>query len=362
MIARRDFPSCNFILSVAVSIVCCQADLIDTKPASQPQNPHLRDIILGRCYENPPQETPGDGTPSCTYIADSLLSVLEDQVDEDINDTSYFMYLGMTSYDSPKDSAMFVWPPPATRIDAEEISGRLNVVLPETTEGGSLIQGLVFCGSNRQDRCPVEYWKEATGALLSFWQSVYSSLASKMEGQVRLLLLEDDVAEIPNLWENTILTNLGTGISEIKVFAMNCRSRGVADLLAYVEVRIGITSDCTSIKSFAIASKRDEWCDVTVQLSNESDANSSRNHDNLDWTTMVPSRASDDMIDCRQCPRDERSEENVYAYLFWALILLGAAIVYSIWSVRHYIPEYQSVPNVAADRELEASNHLLPKQ
>ena len=57
------------------------------------QTPYLKEIMMGRCYENPPTTDPiEDGAAICSFAVDTVLEVLESQLDEDIDSSSYFMY------------------------------------------------------------------------------------------------------------------------------------------------------------------------------------------------------------------------------------------------------------------------------
>ena len=173
-------------------------------------------------------------------------------------------------------------------------------------------------------------------------------------------MLEDDIAEIPSLWKDHVLPQLKAAtISSVEILAINCQAPGVLDLLMFIQPKRNINSQCTAIKRQSGGNIHDGWCDIADQLD---DMNAGSDEKLRNWSTVVPSTASSDVLDCRQCPA--AGEENVYEYLFWALIVLGVATAYAFWSVRHYLPEYQRIPDATAvQHELQRQNHNgLPKQ
>lgn len=344
-------------------LVTCARQAVGSVAMSERQDPYLKEIIMGRCYESPPNMDPIEGgTAMCSFTVDSLLGVLESQLDEDIEKSSYFMYFGMTNYDSPKDTALFVWPPPSTHKDiASVLSATLNVSLPETSLGGSLLHGLVFCGSDRRTNCPTEYWKDSSGGLMAFWQGVYSSFSSQIQGRVRMLVLDRKMTEAPRLWKDNVLPQFASAnISSVDILAPNCQSPGVQDLETLIQTNCDISSHCTSLKTNQISGSlsSEGICGISSQVeAMDTNDGEDKQYETSAESYIIPTGS----VDCRQCPA---TGENVYAWLFWALIVLAFAAAYSFWSVRHYLPEYQRIPNVTTLHELPSRNadNLLPKQ
>lgn len=327
------------------------------------QTPYLKEILMGRCYENPPSMDPIEGGAAmCSFVVDSLLGVLEDQLDDDIDASSYFMYLGMTSYDSQKDAALFIWPPQPTQKDTNGMfSTKLKASLPETSPGGSLLRGLVFCGSDRRTNCRSEYWKESSGGMLGFWQGVYSSFSSNIQGRVRMLVLDDEMSEIPQLWKEQVLPHLvSTNIPSVDILTTNCRSPGIQDLELLIQSNCNISSRCNSIERQVTSESSDSnvLCSITAQLETlNGTGNENDQHATSTGSFNIPSRS----VDCEQCCA---ASDNLYEWLFWGLVVLGLATAYAFWSVRHYLSEYQQIPNAVPVHEYprQNGNTVLPKQ
>ncbi|CAB9525646.1 expressed unknown protein [Seminavis robusta] len=292
---------------------------------------------MGRCYENPPVQEPNHDTLSCPFVVDTFIGTLEAHLDKDIDAAAFDMYLEMTSFDTERDSAMFVFPHPTTAALASSAW-----MLPETTPGGSLLQGLVFCGTDQRKECPAEYWKSQGGAQWSFWQGVYSNFAKTAKGQVRMVLLGDNntLSTIPPLWEEAVIPNILTGnaTTSLDIIATNCEAEGVLALLEEIQTGLpDVPCNCTNIAE-ATNEKEEPLCKVANILEGPS--------------TEKPETSAPDAVEC-QCPT------SVYMVLFWGLIVFGAALAYAYWSVRHYLQGYQAIP------ETNNSEHpipVLPKQ
>lgn len=303
---------------------------------TEPQNPYFKEILMGRCYENPPNQSPEGGSQLCPVVVPSLLGVLEGQLDEKVDPDDYFMYLGWTKYDLPKDSALFVWPPP-TSMGTMDITS--DWILPETSPSGSLVKGLVFCGTDRRMDCPTEFWKLDSGAMLSFWKAVYSDFASKAQGEVKMIIMEEEMFALPKLWNDTVLPNMDLeNISGVDIVASNCNAPGVAVLIEAFQSR-EIEMTCAEIDNgLEVQEHLDLSCEVADILLHMNHSLPGRGDTRLD--PLKPPPAPPSSGDNCDCPA------SVYTYLFWGLILVGVAGAYSAWSVWHYLPEYQRIPNV----------------
>jgi ADP-ribosyl cyclase len=299
-----------------------------SKPTtSEPQNTFLKEILLGRCYENLPNQSPEGGSSMCPVVVDSFLGAIAGQLDENIQSDAFFMYMGWTSYEVKKDTALLVWPPSY----ALDMTWNSDYILPETSASGGMLKGLVFCGPDKRMNCPTEYWNGGSSAMVSFWHAVYSDFASKAQGRVRMMVLEKDLKTVPSLWDESVVTGLDAGtVSSVEVMAVNCDASGVSALVESIQ-NLSIECSCKEIAEAGI-SEISSVCGIEDLL--QTDTKATANDEPSD-TTMAPAP----IVDC-QC------SDSVYMYLFWAILLLGLAASYAMWSVWHYLPEYQRVPNV----------------
>jgi hypothetical protein len=48
------------------------------------QNPYFKEVLMGRCYENPAVQQPQHDAFSCPFVVDSFLGVLDSHRDQDI--------------------------------------------------------------------------------------------------------------------------------------------------------------------------------------------------------------------------------------------------------------------------------------
>lgn len=287
----------------------------------------------------------------CPVLVPSFIGVLEGQLDEHIEPDNYYMYLGWTNYTLPKDSALFVWPPPTAATD---IGDR---ILPETTTSGAMLNGLVFCGTDKRMNCPTEFWKEgAKGAMVSFWQAVYSGFAKKAGGLVKMVILEENVPSMPSLWNASVLPNLsGDTVTSVDIMASNCDAPGVSVLIEAIQSN-NIMSSCTKIEPTGSAKGTCEIADLLQDDAPAKDDSSTTTDQEQDHGALEPSQPlppAPPSVDC-DCP------VSVYAYLFWAIIVVMTGGAFSMWSVRHYLPQYQSIPD--AEIENGGGHVAFPKQ
>lgn len=215
---------------------------------SQPQTPFLKEILLGRCYENSNNNLATIDAALCPVVVDSFLGVIEGQLEETIQPESFFMYMGWTSTRNEKfetDTALLVWPPlPAAMQLSDRNDNNNHYVLPETTPSGAMMKGLVFCGVDQRLHCPLEYWDSdyEKGALVAFWKAVYSDFGTKVQGRMTMVLLEKDLDAVPSLW-NATLENLDPEeVTKVDIMAANCNALGVSELIQNLE---DIHVDCT---------------------------------------------------------------------------------------------------------------------
>jgi len=350
--------------------------------ATQRQSTYLKEIVMGRCYEHPPIV---DDSFSCPFVVDSLLGVLDSSLDADISNSSFDMYLAITNYETAKDTALLVWPPPPTTKptdDKVQPSPPLSLLssswtLPETTLGGALMEGLVFCGVDRRMDCPVEFWKTddntaAEGvAMLGFWQGVYSLFAANLRGKLRILLWEENLHEIPSLWKDHVLPPLSTSssVTSVDIVATNCHDPGVKNLLDSMHTYLNLEAHCSDIpKDKGDPSLRVINAVKLLETGVSDDATAAAQSASTASADLdpPPSPSASATADATSSSNDERQEQpepatNIYEILFWVLIVMGTAIAYATWSVRHYLPEYQRIPDTNnSGQELDETGRPLP--
>ena len=215
----------------------CHVDAAAAAPArTNNDNPFLKEIMMGRCYEQQRQQQQQDPTAtatavSCEDIISSFMNVLESHFESDLesllenefskafiiekekgqvpnslfapSSSSSLALKDRSSSTTASASASVAIPMIwmkffGTNQNSQTTNAVKNMlslsnnngggggyVTPETTFGGRLLEGLTFCaqnpnslssGSNGYDGCS----KENSNAYWSFWKAAYKSFTSQI--------------------------------------------------------------------------------------------------------------------------------------------------------------------------------------
>lgn len=167
-------------VAVFVIAIGCSARATARMTKKQPQTPFLKEILMGRCYDRPPTGVVGD-TSICQSLVGEIMSVIEGRLDSNVRAVDFKPYLDKVDMSSPPNQAVF-WPSLDTHAKAA-IGGDMLVPV-ERTPGGWLLSGLVFCGIDMREECPLEY-----GAYRAFWAAATAAYAASASGRIRAVLL-----------------------------------------------------------------------------------------------------------------------------------------------------------------------------
>lgn len=221
-------------------------------------SPFLKEILMGRCFDQQHQQTIIDGrmefsssSSSCDAIVGGFMNVLESRLQTDISAADFDdAYVTRSDFSSPKDAALlwlhFLGNDASSTKNATETNPSIPVqltdlVTPHETPGGKLLDGLVFCASGpwNNDNCNIEN----SNAYWSFWQAAYGTFSSKVAGKLRIVV-DDPLVDVHFLQKNALfhlkpdqvttvefwLTSFGSGSST----GDGCSTKAVLETMDYL--------------------------------------------------------------------------------------------------------------------------------
>lgn len=193
-----------------------------------------KEILLGRCYADPPTGNVMD----CPSFVDGFLSILESHKDEDISIDTYSELLVGVNVSIPETKTLVFHPylhygsmfemkgdpPPPSEVWSSYSS---SIITPEYTATGSMLRNMMFCGNDTEDEC----YLEESSAYWSFWWALNRLYVSHTQGELHL------VATSPYydyfLQEGVIRYIRPDQISKVTLYVNDCSSehRLVQDLI-----------------------------------------------------------------------------------------------------------------------------------
>uniref|UniRef100_A0A7S4VFT1 ADP-ribosyl cyclase/cyclic ADP-ribose hydrolase n=1 Tax=Ditylum brightwellii TaxID=49249 RepID=A0A7S4VFT1_9STRA len=262
MMLMRLLHSIATVLIVTPSYVMAVSSTLyysSTKARSNPQTQFLQEILMGRCYVQPP--VLNDPPQACPSLIPSLIGTLNSHLDSQITPESFQSYIEAVDFTTPTDGAFFLLGAGVGKSVSDAVFVPPGLTRPEDTLGGSIMTGVVFCGIDSQTDCSFgtfdEDLKQWEGAHASFWSGAYASFASSAKGRVQMTIVlgtdgsydEDSVdlfssSAIPN-FDDSMITRLDIYVvsSEIGGEA-SCDADIVMELAMSME-QMGIQYTCT---------------------------------------------------------------------------------------------------------------------
>jgi len=140
----------------------------------------------------------------------SLMGAFEGKLDQSITVDDFDFYTKKADFASPRDRALF-W------ISNEHVAAAPSgFVRPEDSVGGSLMDGLVFCGNDKREACPE---MTGTGAQASFWNATYQAFAKAATGRVVVAVGDNDVstAQLKLVLESALPNLSPSSVTEVQV-------------------------------------------------------------------------------------------------------------------------------------------------
>jgi hypothetical protein len=310
------------ILLLFLSLQHCHVDAAAADArANDNNNPFLKEIMMGRCYEQQRQQqqqqqqqnptATATAGLSCEDIISSFMNVLESHFESDLeslleNEFSKAFIIGKENGQAPtylfapsssssslksRNSSTSASASAATPMiwmkffgtnqnsqTTNAVKNMLSLsnnngggyVTPETTFGGRLLDGLTFCAQNPNslssgDGCS----KENSNAYWSFWKAAYKSFTSQIikDGSSKLVLvIEDPFVDEQFLHDNVLIYLKNASFNDVN--ADNNQERGGA--VTHIDIW-GV--DCNSSIVIKI---------MKFLYKNNDESTSSANHENED--------------------------------------------------------------------------------
>jgi ADP-ribosyl cyclase len=244
------------------------------------ESPYLKEILMGRCYEQSVVEsyqiTSSSSSGSipvseCDTLVGGFMNVLESRLQQDITIDDFKPYVSQTDFTSPYDSALLwlrFWTdmPKAEQQQEEGENNHSNpsrmrmvippkpfdLVTPHDTPGGKLLDGLVFCasGSTTNDNCN----RDESNAYWQFWKAAYAKFASQISGKLRIVI-EGPFADVKFLEENALSYLDPNQIPSIEIWTPALASTSTFTLKSHDKkpAPAGITDSLTMCTSKVVA-------------------------------------------------------------------------------------------------------------
>eukprot|EP00339_Tiarina_fusa_P026800 CAMPEP_0117046044 /NCGR_PEP_ID=MMETSP0472-20121206/31847_1 /TAXON_ID=693140 ORGANISM="Tiarina fusus, Strain LIS" /NCGR_SAMPLE_ID=MMETSP0472 /ASSEMBLY_ACC=CAM_ASM_000603 /LENGTH=336 /DNA_ID=CAMNT_0004758265 /DNA_START=13 /DNA_END=1023 /DNA_ORIENTATION=- len=195
------------------------------------QSGFLKEILLGRCYENPPDGRGKDGS-GCPATVGLIMGILEGHKDADLDASTFDGYVKNADFNSPKDGALF-WLHGGGAPTSFLVAKPPGAVTPEETPGGALLSNVVFCGVDQRQGCKIE----ESNAYWSFWKAAYKEFAARVSGKVTVIV--EPTADV-DFFTASAVSNFQKGkVTDVMVVVKNCGF--VSNLLA--ELKNVVPSD-----------------------------------------------------------------------------------------------------------------------
>lgn len=196
------------------------------------QSPYLKEIIQGRCYDQPPTGSAND----CPEMVESITNALEG-LDCDMNGASFASYMEQADFSSPPNKAL-MWLGHSTSLQSlgfkffrSANEAPFGMVTPERTPGGTMMSNLALCGVAGDGGTGKSYCDEGyddCDAFSYFWDSAYETFASLVSGTV-YLVIEPDRIDI----RSTLAQLNASVVTKVVMYAENCRVTDIQSLIEY---------------------------------------------------------------------------------------------------------------------------------
>jgi hypothetical protein len=215
----------------------CLAVLLSLVMGRQHESPFLKEILLGRCYAQPPS---GDAasSSSCPSTVGSFMNILDGHLDDAIEVENFASYLDGADWASTTSAGGLFWLGGRNDRGAAEDN---SIILkgwqtPESTPGGSLVHGLSFCGVDKRGHCP----ETTSGAYSSFWTGAYAKHTASLRGDVHIVLEGNKSPKKLTPFLLGALPELDSKrVTSIAIYSSNCHSKSVQTITSAIKASTG---------------------------------------------------------------------------------------------------------------------------
>jgi len=219
--------------------------LLNNAIGSGGNNPYLKEILMGRCYEEGPSLLSSTSSSStCSDIVGSFMNVLESHLESDKELTAELFdlaYVGKVKFIPPKDKAMLRmgYFESTSNDKAEQNSENGSIIgsdisaflkdgrpdnywtTPEMTPGGRILSGLTFCAQSASSNTGCN--RSDSTAYRQFWKAAYAEFAKNVKGKLVVVLEDPRVDE--KFLRDAFLVHLNReAITQIDLWGVKCDS------------------------------------------------------------------------------------------------------------------------------------------
>jgi hypothetical protein len=299
---------------LALSTISCLSDSVVAT-----QSLFLKEIVEGRCYEQPPNGNVDD----CPSVTGSLLNVWESKLDADITAEDYDSYLQTVDLTSPPDKAFF-WLRFLGSDDATSFAfiPPPSLISPERTPGGALVTNLDFCGVDQHSNCSAE----KSNAYWVFWQAVYAEFASHIHGKLQILV--EPKADVQFL-ERSILSSLQS-VTSVTIYALEgCSTKAITALMEALEEKANDSVTCQNDMAEFLLCQTPDSPECTNYL--ESIGTGNQEEVNQDkWKEQGSNTAPPPNSTMSTGAKDEkgRKKRHVFSLFLFCTIIIGGILYF----------------------------------
>jgi hypothetical protein len=288
----------------------------------------LKEILMGRCYEQKPYKT-----ASCSDIVGPFMNILETFQESDHRMSAEVFregYAGRADFSSPKDKAM-AWLPykNTTGILSAFRDGGNYWTTPESTPGGHLLNGVTFCAQTvyRDEGCS----KETSHAYWSFWRAAYSEFAASVEGKLEIVL-EDSHVDGTFLYDSVLKHLDASKVTGVEVWGVDCTATIAKTTISFLKDTKNIPVVCKGPDILELILSQDKTEDVETE-------------DVEPATTESKTGAAASTSTSIASEEIQEKKHGVFGhFFFWIALAIGGYLYYKRY---HYgtltIPDYDCI-------------------
>ena len=316
------------------------------------QNTFLKEILLGRCYEQPPNS--GDDASSCPSAVGSFMGIIEGRLDAELEPHDFDAFANSVDLGLGKDQNAVIFLPFSFQWCRAEnpflplIQSSTAYASVETTPGGALLDGLIFCGNGVAPQKSCSPQTSRAGSI--FWKDVaYPAFAKSIRGKLAVVMLSDSErneqdSNDSSSMNDALLSNVDwTQVTQISFYAETCDVDGAATNMMErwkKEILNGshIPISCSSMGSFVTT--------ITGISIGETEAEKTSTEEAQPETSNMSKETSNSISPSpsgRQCP---------FRFVVIALILAVALIGYRVLKFKQQQGsvngKYNPVPEIVA--------------
>lgn len=328
------------------------------KAQSTGQSVYLKEIIQGRCYEKFPTAN------QCPQVVGSIMSVLDSQLDANIDSISSFApFLRQVDMTSPNNQAL-IWltgndgsftgssyqnknvagyggyggysnQPQDSNFALHREMSPTELVTPELTPGGMLLDGLIFCGIDKKNDGTCT--KQNSNAYSSFWAAAYSQFSRTASGRVQIVI--EPYADLSFLRTNVVQQLNAYQVTEVTLYVDSCQTSDMKMLVSSFPISAVQCKDQYNDYAFFLLcqSPTSQACSMLSQVDTTGTISSQQ-------TAAIEQNEEDEILEKKKNKQSGDGGGNFFVKFI--LFGIGCTLVYRYMQKPRGVPQYYQYDTV----------------